>query len=128
MTIKKETPSQRGAQVAKLLFIGTGIVIALIILRVSYKVTYRFFGQSVFQGIGNVVNSVITLAIWIGAIYLTLRIFGKAKYKRCPKCESENLSVVKRKVPFGSYITLLFTPSPMSLYVCKDCGFSWEDR
>lgn len=120
--------SNTGTNVAILLFIGTGVAIFLFVLRVSVKLIGKFYGQAAVQGIGNFVNTILTAAIWIGIVYVVLRVFGKAKYRRCPKCESENLSVVKRKVPFGHYITLFFTPPPMNLFVCKDCGFSWEDR
>ena len=48
--------------------------------------------------------------------------------RKCPKCDSDNIKTIKRKVPFGHYITLFFTPPPRSLHVCRDCGFSWEDR
>lgn len=53
--------------------------------------------------------------------------FGK---KQCPKCDSKNIKEVKptwwRKTmaagvaPWGH--------QPKTLNVCRDCGFSWEDR
>ena len=60
--------------------------------------------------------------------------FGKNK---CPKCNSKNLNKVKaslmKKAQKGSLFLLLgplalLTKSPKDLNVCKDCGFSWEDR
>lgn len=48
--------------------------------------------------------------------------------KECPKCDSLNIKIVKRNPKFGTYITLFFTPPPMNLHVCRNCGFSWEDK
>ena len=60
--------------------------------------------------------------------------FGKPK---CPKCDSKNLNKVKpsflSKAASGSAVMLfpvlaLFKKPPKPLNVCRDCGFSWEDR
>ena len=51
--------------------------------------------------------------------------------KKCPKCDSKNIKVVK---PGGLLRLLGFTyfqdlfSRPKRLNVCRDCGFSWEDR
>jgi hypothetical protein len=57
--------------------------------------------------------------------------------KKCPKCDGQNLNKVKpslmKKATRGSAF-LLFGPlalamkDPKTLNVCRDCGFSWEDR
>lgn len=56
--------------------------------------------------------------------------FGK---KKCPRCDSTNLNKVKpgfwAKHSFASIA--LFTGAgkqPKNLNVCRNCGFSWEDR
>ena len=54
--------------------------------------------------------------------------FGK---KKCPKCDGENLNAVKaekslRRLLFPSIQELWFPKKPLN--VCRDCGFSWEDR
>lgn len=57
--------------------------------------------------------------------------------KKCPKCDSKNLNKVKpslmqKALPGSAF--LLFGPigllakQPKTLNVCRDCGFSWEDR
>lgn len=52
--------------------------------------------------------------------------------KSCPKCDSKNIKTVKAKSWLtsalrGRYFQELFNRSK-DLYVCKDCGFSWEAR
>jgi predicted Zn-ribbon and HTH transcriptional regulator len=57
--------------------------------------------------------------------------------KKCPKCDSHNIKVVKpglmRRAQKGSAF-LVFGPlallmkDPKNLNVCRKCGFSWEDR
>lgn len=55
---------------------------------------------------------------------------------KCPKCDSTNINIVKK----GAFeqlgrmgfiimfpILILFRPKK-PLNVCRDCGFSWEDR
>lgn len=53
--------------------------------------------------------------------------------KKCPKCGSGSINKVKssigqkmHRVLMGPYA--MFTKAPKTLNVCKDCGFSWEDR
>lgn len=56
---------------------------------------------------------------------------------KCPKCGSKNINTVKEssgnafKRNFWTamfLIRLLWVRKPANLHVCKDCGFSWEDR
>lgn len=52
--------------------------------------------------------------------------------KMCPKCDSKNINVVKAKSWLtsalrGRYFHELFNRSK-DLNVCRDCGFSWENR
>lgn len=60
--------------------------------------------------------------------------FGK---KKCPKCDSVNLNKVKQGLfsqAGRASVALLFFPFSLlfkeqkPLNVCRDCGFSWEDR
>ena len=55
----------------------------------------------------------------------------------CPKCGSKNLGIVKESLAQQMRrftrnvlipIMFLFSRAPKPLYVCKDCGFSWEKR
>lgn len=57
--------------------------------------------------------------------------------KSCPKCDSQNLNKVKPGngnfmnrlfVAFAFAPLLLFMKKARDLNVCRDCGFSWEDR
>jgi len=57
--------------------------------------------------------------------------------KKCPRCDSKKLKMVKpslMKRAFPGSAFLLFGPigllakQPKTLNVCRDCGFSWEDR
>jgi len=59
--------------------------------------------------------------------------FGLFK-KKCPKCDSTNLKIVKpgfwKSIAEANYQLWslgIRKPTP-PLNVCKDCGFSWEDR
>lgn len=57
---------------------------------------------------------------------------GFGSKKKCPKCDSKNLNVVKKKnwmtsALRGQYFHELFNRS-RDLNVCRDCGFSWEER
>jgi len=56
---------------------------------------------------------------------------------KCPKCGGTNISVIKegffkqfrRMMLYMLFlITILFFRKKPDLYVCKDCGFSWEKR
>lgn len=56
---------------------------------------------------------------------------------KCPKCGKKNINKVKptmwQKAKRGSAFMLmgpfaLMMKEPKTLNVCKDCGFSWEDR
>lgn len=56
---------------------------------------------------------------------------------KCPRCDSTNLNTVKvnpikdfGRLSLGvmSPITLFFNKPKRPLKVCKQCGFSWEDR
>ncbi len=62
-----------------------------------------------------------------------MKIFGP----KCPKCGGHDINTVtesfaarcKRLVIYVLFfITLLFVKAPKPLYVCRDCGFSWEKR
>lgn len=53
--------------------------------------------------------------------------------KKCPKCDSKNLNVVKPG--FLKHLmqqnVAIYHPGlqpSKTLNVCRDCGFSWEDR
>lgn len=54
--------------------------------------------------------------------------------KKCPKCDSKNLKVLKPGFikKWGETSTRAFTLGiskvTPNLNVCRDCGFSWEDR
>lgn len=53
--------------------------------------------------------------------------------KQCPKCDSENLNTVKPgffKHLMQENIAINVPGAKISkpLNVCRDCGFSWEDR
>lgn len=57
--------------------------------------------------------------------------FGK---KKCPKCDSTNLNKVKPSLwtkfwdlQWQAWTFGIRKPSK-TLNVCRDCGFSWEDR
>ncbi len=57
-------------------------------------------------------------------------LFGSQK--RCPKCDSKDINIVKKKnwmtsALRGQYFQELFNRSK-DLYVCRNCGFSWEER
>ena len=52
--------------------------------------------------------------------------------KKCPKCDSKKIKKVKPGL-WSKYMaasTMLFGAGkqPKTLNVCRDCGFSWEDR
>jgi hypothetical protein len=52
------------------------------------------------------------------------------KKKKCPKCDSTNLNYVKPSSSTRARDAWGFPfrkPTP-TLVVCRDCGFSWEDR
>jgi ribosomal protein L40E len=62
---------------------------------------------------------------------------GLFREKKCPKCDSKNLNKVKpslsKRAKRGSMFLLvgplaLMMKEPKTLNVCRDCGFSWEDR
>lgn len=53
--------------------------------------------------------------------------------KQCPKCDSKNLKVVKAgwfKHLMQQNVAIWVPGAKISkpLNVCRDCGFSWEDR
>jgi len=53
--------------------------------------------------------------------------------KKCPKCDSKNLNVVKPgffKHLMQENVAINVPGAKISkpLNVCRDCGFSWEDR
>lgn len=59
--------------------------------------------------------------------------------KKCLKCNSKNINVVKESfgADFKRSLTNVAMPirfltgagkKPKNLNVCRDCGFSWEDR
>lgn len=54
--------------------------------------------------------------------------------KKCPRCDGRNINVVKpslfKKWTEGSthLFTLGLSRMSRNLNVCRDCGFSWEDR
>lgn len=56
---------------------------------------------------------------------------------KCPKCGSRNINTVSESFFAKTrrlliyclfFITMLFIKAPKPLYVCRDCGFSWEKR
>lgn len=59
--------------------------------------------------------------------------------KKCPKCDGKQVNVVKetfaqdlKRNLFNLMFPIRFftghAKKPKNLNVCKDCGFSWEDR
>ena len=67
--------------------------------------------------------------------YLFMGLFGK----KCLKCGSSKINVLKEgfmndlkrsmlNVAFPIRFFLASGKKPKNLNVCKDCGFSWEDR
>ncbi len=87
----------------------------------------------VFEG-----YSAVILPLWvlIGMYWISKN--KKPNLMKCPRCNSTNLNVVKpssnSKALPGSMF-LLFGPLglagakiPKNLNVCRECGFSWEDR
>lgn len=51
--------------------------------------------------------------------------------KKCPRCDSKEIKVVKRAITIGNLLfpriqDLWFPKKPLN--VCRNCGFSWEDR
>ncbi len=53
---------------------------------------------------------------------------------KCPKCDSKNLKVLKPSLFQRAYETQLpgvvggYRKRTRNLNVCRDCGFSWENR
>lgn len=53
--------------------------------------------------------------------------------KPCPRCNKKNINVIapslwkkgSRQLALGP---LALINQPKTLYVCQDCGFSWEER
>ncbi len=53
--------------------------------------------------------------------------------KPCPRCDKKNINVIapslwkkgSRQLVLGA---LAMVNQPKTLYVCRDCGFSWEER
>ncbi len=62
-----------------------------------------------------------------------INMFGLFK-KKCPKCDSSNLKTLKPGMIKHSqeawlhFFTLGISKITKPLNVCRDCGFSWEDR
>lgn len=53
--------------------------------------------------------------------------------KPCPRCDKKNINVVAPSLWKKGSRQLVLGPlaminQPKTLYVCRDCGFSWEDR
>lgn len=50
--------------------------------------------------------------------------------KKCPKCNSTNLNYVKPSsfTKASDAYRFFFSKPTATLVVCRDCGFSWEDR
>lgn len=73
-------------------------------------------------------------------IFLPLKIIFmpfRKKKKQCPKCDSFNLKEVKptsseKALPLSLAFLIgplgLLYPRAKTLNVCRDCGFSWEQR
>jgi predicted Zn-ribbon and HTH transcriptional regulator len=54
-------------------------------------------------------------------------VFGLFKKKKeCPKCDSKNIKEVKPDM--WAKARAAYWNQPKILNVCRDCGFSWEDR
>jgi len=50
--------------------------------------------------------------------------------KKCPKCDSRKIKQVKPTI-WRKFMAASVAPwghPPKTLNVCRDCGFSWEDR
>lgn len=80
---------------------------------------------------------VITLAIdpelTVALFVIAAIVFGLVKVldrpKKCPKCDSQNLKVIKPGFRANSMqLWTMGLRKAVNLNVCRDCGFSWEDR
>jgi hypothetical protein len=77
-------------------------------------------------------EATIGLLLFSGFAYVFVKVFGRPK--TCPKCDSSNIKVVKsglwRKYTEASMQlwTMGIRKMTPNLNVCRDCGFSWEDR
>lgn len=49
---------------------------------------------------------------------------------KCPRCGKKNINKVKPSLWRKAEAAAMFNigGKPKTLNVCKDCGFSWEDR
>ena len=48
--------------------------------------------------------------------------------KLCPNCASNQLSMeeLKYSIPYG--IPVVYIPTSLEVWTCKDCGFAWTDH
>jgi len=57
--------------------------------------------------------------------------FGLFK-KKCPKCDSKKIKIMKpslmKRISESMDWTTIYRGKTKNLNVCRDCGFSWEDR
>ena len=124
----------------KFFTISNIVIISLILL-----IVYEYFSpKNVVESITNFINEIPRLiyvisriAIIVIVVYVILKIISRSKAKQCPRCDSTNLKMVKpglmQKATKGSAFLLfgafaLGMKEPKNLNVCRDCGFSWEDR
>lgn len=81
-------------------------------------------------------NIIFRLTIAGLIFFIIYKLFSpifKPAIKQCPRCGSKNLNVVKPDLLSKSRFAgiAMFTGAgkePKNLNVCRDCGFSWEDR
>lgn len=94
----------------------------------TYTVVAVMIGFLVILGF--VIGSqAIPVLLVVSAIVFGIFTIGKHTGKKCPKCDSKNLNVVKPG--FTAKSAQLWTMGlrkAVNLNVCRDCGFSWEDR
>lgn len=107
------------------------IVIVCLILLVIYD---YFSADDVIEGIMYFFSILIPISIVVLVFYgisqSPIKSMFQPKLKQCPKCDSTNLNYVKPTfwqkaksvgvAPWGKPVK--------TLNVCRDCGFSWEDR
>jgi hypothetical protein len=105
----------------------------------------KFWLWMVKQWSGDTAGKIIAVLVFIFFLYYLIAkmAFHSAKNillffkKQCPKCDSRAIKQVKpgsmQKALPGSLFFLfgpigLLAKQSKTLNVCRDCGFSWEDR
>jgi hypothetical protein len=114
-------------------------MVAVVIVFVLILI-YIFSDTFSFEGVKNLFKAVIIFGLFAGALYM---VFSNSKgnadkgirsNKQCPKCDGHNIKTLKtgfwkRYVEASMQMwTLGIRKMTPPLNVCRDCGFSWEDR